>query len=754
MNILRKLFLILLLVFTSNFSNAVDVRVLSLKGYLGEEVLKTANATLEDVKKDTHLILELDSTSGDLTKVLNVAKKIYQLKNEGLVKVTVYIEDNAIGPAAVFPFLGDTLYISPFVLWGDIPLGTEEALPTNLLRSRVSSLITKGGKHESILTTISAAMIDPNLVVTLDSTLRLSYEGQGSLENIVSNKGQTLVLNHNQILSLGLAEKTYTSREFRSHMGLTRQQQEGLEIRSSDYNSMEVNQLNFDEQLAKYIKLSKTENNTIGYISIDDRTNPISQSTWIYIKTALDYYKKEKPAFIILMLNTPGGEVFASQKISDLLKEMDTQHNIPVITFIDNWAISAGAMLAYSCRFITSVKDGSMGAAEPVLMGEGGQMQSASEKVNSALRTDFGNRAQFFDRNPNIAKAMVDKDIILVLRHGKIVKLDKEEQIRYKGTDPDVVITNKGKLLTLNAEEMVRYGVANAVIPTKKVVPITDAEKTAGKWSFSKEQLSGYPFFTEFSEATVDAYQMDWRTRFFSVLAMPSVASLLMLGLLVGFYLEFNTPGFGLPGAVGLTCLVLIIISNLSLEIANLLELIFLLIGVGLIIIEFSILPTGGFLGLVGAVFFIGGLFAMMLPGIGSIDYEFDTQTFNAAGENFVMRLAWFSGTIVVAFGVIAILAQYVTPSLAGLNRFVLSGHEQSADEGFIAGDNPYTLPQPGEKGVVIATLRPAGKVEINQRIYDAVTAGGYIEKGEGILIEKLDGSVIVVSRDSEGKSS
>ncbi len=41
----------------------------------------------------------------------------------------------------------------------------------------------------------------------------------------------------------------------------------------------------------------------------------------------------------------------------------------------------AGAMLAYSCRYIATSKDGSMGAAEPVIMGEGGQMQSASEKI-------------------------------------------------------------------------------------------------------------------------------------------------------------------------------------------------------------------------------------------------------------------------------------------------------------------------------------------------------------------------------------
>ena len=80
----------------------------------------------------------------------------------------------------------------------------------------------------------------------------------------------------------------------------------------------------------------------------------------------MDYYKKNPPLFLILELNTPGGEVFTAQKISDALKELDTQMDIPVVAYINTWAISAGAMIAYSCRYIAIVNDSSMGAAEPV----------------------------------------------------------------------------------------------------------------------------------------------------------------------------------------------------------------------------------------------------------------------------------------------------------------------------------------------------------------------------------------------------
>src|SRR5207245_166319 len=121
--------------------------------------------------------------------------------------------------------------------------------------------------------------------------------------------------------------------------------------------------------------------NEIGHVLIDDRESGINQSTFLYVKAAMDEYKKSKPLFVILELNTPGGEVFAAQRISDALKELDTQYGIPVVAFVNNWAISAGAMLAYSCRFIVVTKDGAMGAAEPQTV-EGTKMEAASEKVN------------------------------------------------------------------------------------------------------------------------------------------------------------------------------------------------------------------------------------------------------------------------------------------------------------------------------------------------------------------------------------
>lgn len=503
-----------------------------------------------------------------------------------------------------------------------------------------------------------------------------------------------------------------------------------------------------EAKLAKYIKINPNGPNTIGLIQIDEKDSQISQATWIYVKNALDYYKKTKPDFVILELNTPGGEVYAAQKISDALKNLDTQDNIPVVAYINNWAISAGAMLAYSSRFIAVVKDGSMGAAEPVILGETGQTMSASEKVNSALRADFANRAAFFDRNPLIAEAMVDKDIILVQRNGKILKLDNESQIKTAEPDPDIVISPKGKLLTLSAEESFKLGVADILLLPEKLEPITTAEKSKGKWPASKMLLFHQPFFKQIPDAMIDAYEMDWKTRFLVLLSSPMVSSILFLGLVLGFYMEISTPGFGLAGSIALLCLFLIGLSSYALDVVNTLEVILLLAGLVFVAIDLVFIPTFGFLGLVGIVLFLIGLFGMMLPGIGSVNFEYDTKTFNAAGEVFIQRLAWLCGTLVVALASIIFLARYTMPNFRGFQRLVLSGNEQDASSGYFAGADPNKLPPAGSKGTVLATLRPAGKVQISDRIYDAISNGDFIEKGTPIVVVKIDGSVIVVDKE------
>jgi len=54
----------------------------------------------------------------------------------------------------------------------------------------------------------------------------------------------------------------------------------------------------------------------------------------------------------------------------------------------------------------------------------------------------------------------------------------------------------------------------------------------------------------------------------------------------------------------------------------------------------------------------------------------------------------------------------------------------------------------------VIATLRPGGKVIIHDKIYDAISSGGFIEKGTNIIVTGYDGGMIIVQAAKEDESS
>lgn len=687
----------------------LSAQKLELRGHLDAEKLKSVQdqVTSLTAKPPEQLVLELSSSSGELLATLELAKALYELKVDGGTDIIVYVDDTALGPAAILPFLADQLWTSVFVAWGDVQLGAKDVLPTNVLRSRVESLAGNAALQQ-----IAAEMVKVE---------------------------DALVLNQNDLRERQLSAGSQGLQDFRKRFGIAVAQQ----VTSSGPAELATGrEAELFEQLRKHIRFKPEGENRVGHIKIP-KDSGISQGTFIYVKQALDYYKANKPAFIILELNTPGGEVFASQRISDALKEMDNNYGVPVVAFINNWAISAGAMLAYSCRFITIAKDASMGAAEPIMVGGGGEAQTASEKVNSALRADFGNRAGFFGRNSDLAEAMVDKDIILVWRFGKVVRLDKEEQIRTTGPNPDQVITQKGKLLTLNSEDMMKFGVADMRLDPKGLTLPSAIEREQGRWGLEREPLSTHPFFDDIPNAVVDAYYPDWKSRFFAFLAHPMVASFLFMGMMLGFYIEINSPGFGVPGSLGLGCLSLIILSSVAVEAATWLELIMVIAGLGLLGVEIFLLPGFGVAGVLGLVLCLGGLVAIMLPALGSVAYDLDTQTLNAAGEEFVLRLTWLSGAFILSLILIAMLARYMTTRLPALSPLISVGEQ----EGYVAGMKAEDFPELGAKGVVRGTLRPAGKIEIRDKLYDALADGEFIDVGTKIRVVQIKAGHIIVER-------
>jgi membrane-bound ClpP family serine protease len=457
-----------------------------------------------------------------------------------------------------------------------------------------------------------------------------------------------------------------------------------------------------------------------GYLHIP-KDRGIDNSTYLYVKYALESFRKERVRFVLLDLNTPGGEVFAALRISEELKKMDREYNIPVIAFVDNWAISAGALLAYSCRYIGAVSESSMGAAEPVLVGSDGKMETASEKMVSALRTEFATAANLYGRNPLIAEAMVDKDVVLVLRKGEIVQLLDNSQI----LKSDEVINAKGKLLTLGSKQMQELGIADFIVP----------EMTReGSTFLAGEKIAQVPFFKDVPLKLV-SYK-NWKVDVFAFLSNPLVSSLLMMGLMIGFYGIVQSHGLGFSSLLGIFCLALILLSSFAVEMMNWLELVFVLLGLILVLGDLFLLSGFGFLGALGLFVFLFGLIAMLLPPLQG--FSWNPGEWGIQMSEWIYRLSLFLFVLLLFFGVFLPFVSFVLRKTPSFKKLVLpEAKEPVEDESFLS--------EIGAEGICFSALRPFGKVQIGDTLFESKTEGEFIASGSRVEVVALKKKVLIV---------
>jgi membrane-bound serine protease (ClpP class) len=456
-----------------------------------------------------------------------------------------------------------------------------------------------------------------------------------------------------------------------------------------------------------------------GYLSLS-KDKSINNTTYLYIKYGLEAFRQEGVRFVLLDLDTPGGEVFAAMQIVEELRRMDAEFGIPVIALVDNWAISAGALLAYSCRFIGATEQSSMGAAEPVMLSSDGKMESASEKMVSALRVEFAKTAKEYGRSPIIAEAMVDKDLVVVVRKGEIVQLLDDAQI----TPKDEVIVSKGKLLTLDGEEMKKLKVSDFFIPSASHSALS-----------GKELIKEVPFFAK-EPLTWISYS-NWKIDFFSFLSHPFVSSILFFGLMIGLYGTIQNPSISFVSLLGLTCLTLILLSTFATQLVSFLEVLILAVGLLFLFIDLFYLGIG-FLGGLGVFLALGGLFAMILPSLSDVSFSSEESGFGITFSEWIYRLSLFLISLLVGLGTGATLSRFLLKKGFIGRRLVLKETEQKVE-------TPEKRPEKGDKGIAISAFRPFGKVEIDDTLYEAESEGEFIQQGADVKVIGYNGRFLII---------
>jgi membrane-bound serine protease (ClpP class) len=391
---------------------------------------------------------------------------------------------------------------------------------------------------------------------------------------------------------------------------------------------------------------------------------------------------KEAGAVAVLLdINTFGGRVDAAVAMRDSLL------NAPVrtIAFVNQRAISAGALIALACDTLIMTPGGTIGAAAPVTGGGTGATQPADEKSVSYVRKEFRATAETRKRPPEIAEAMVDADVEIA-----------------------GVIT-KGKLLTLTTSEAIKYKVAELTADT------VDAALAA----------AGVP------GAEVRRASQTWAETLVRFLTHPVVSSLLMTVGLLGLLVEIRTPGFAAPGTIGLLALGLFFWGHWIVQLAGWEELLLVSIGAALIALEVFVIPGFSVAGIAGIVVVVAGL-GMTLVGAG------------ATVSVVITALGRVALSILLAMaGALALLR--VLPQLPFGRQLVLDAGIP-ANLGYVSAPERDSRLL-GRTGTALSPLRPAGIAAIDGIRVDVVSDGGFIDAGTPIEVTRVEGNRVVVQR-------
>lgn len=407
---------------------------------------------------------------------------------------------------------------------------------------------------------------------------------------------------------------------------------------------------------------------------------------------------------VILDIDTFGGRVDAATDICDSLAGLG---DIPTTAFVTGEAWSAGALMALACKTIVMTPGSSIGSAEPRTGATGEEI--SDEKTISAIRAKFRAVAEQNGHSVDLAGAMVDKDIELILVKDKNkVEILTGEEYKKEG-DSYTILSPKGKLLNLTANEAKDLGLAKEVLDTKD------------------ELLE----FLGMKDVKLIEARLLWSEILVRFITHPIVSSLLLTIGFLGLIFELKIPGWGLSGTLGLISLCLFFWGHYLVGLANWIEIILFLLGVGLLLLEIFVIPGFGVAGFLGITLIVISLFLAL------IKHPFEIPRYELAGALYIIAYAFILSLVIAVMGFKWLPHSWVWKKLVlAHTEEKAKGYSQIDMEGFI-----------GKQGITITPLRPSGKVEIGGRYVDVVTEGDFLDKGSLVQVVRADGNEVVVRR-------
>lgn len=449
----------------------------------------------------------------------------------------------------------------------------------------------------------------------------------------------------------------------------------------------------------------------------------------VFIRRSVREANEAEADLIIINMKTPGGSLRSTMEIFDILDSF----NKKVVTYINDEAYSAGALIAAVTDEIYMSPEAVIGAATAIMIGPGGAPmeipEDVSAKFSSALRGKVRSKAAKKGHNPAVFEAMIDMKKELVVDGQTICK--------------------EGEILTLTADEaFTQYG-----DPAKPLL-------AAGIFEDMDALISHLGF------ADAQRVEMEHTGTELVGAWLTSISPILLLIAGIGLYMEFKSPGFGVPGLIGIVAAALYFIGGYVAGFSALGWLIVFVIGVILIFGEVLLFPGTFVLGVTGAVLIALSVTMAFLdydpnynpeekpiqqdeiPAIEQVEESESTLSEKSEYINRIVTKRFNElGIVLLGFIVSLVVLAKVLPHTPFYSRIVSTTSSGVESVESRQEENKQLI---GAKGVALSDLKPGGKGKFGADVVDIVSDDEWIEKGENIAIVEFRNATAVVVKDSQ----
>lgn len=458
---------------------------------------------------------------------------------------------------------------------------------------------------------------------------------------------------------------------------------------------------------------NESENPVLIVIPVEGTVNA---SMAAFISRAIHESEKYPERILIFEIDTYGGEVNSAFQIVDTI----VSTNVPTIAYVKTKAISAGALIALSCNELVMKKSTTIGDVAPLTYSNDGP-EMLGEKFQSPIRAKFRTLAKRNGYPELLTEAMVSSEISVyeVKFSDTTVYMDSTQLSELSTEKKKQIISSKnvvrkGELLTMDDIEANQFGFSG--------MSVNNMEEMITKMGYKNSE--------------VIQIESNWSEKFAGLIG--SIAPVLIAIGLASLYIELRSPGFGVPGIIGIICLGLVFSAQYVVGLAAHTEILLLGLGIVLLGIELLVLPGFGVAGFAGISLIIAGIVLSFQ------DFVIPKPEFPWQKQEMIENLTMVTGSLAGSIVLIMLFFRFVFPRLgAVINGPYLQANLQDARVDSDLKQNVNI----GDTGIAASVLRPCGKARFNELLYDVVSEGDFIDSGTEIVIKKISGTKIVVSR-------